>query len=151
MNKYWPCCAHRREAVPGRLDGESCLNCRLVAGIGNIYANESLFRARISPRRAANRLTATEVRRLWSAIRQVLAEAIARGSTVPLNFGGGKTKGLFYLGPAPDGRDFRLERLWVYGRAGEPCRRCGRPVKRMVQGARSTFYCPRCQGAGKSV
>ncbi len=135
-----------RQAIKIRL-----LDQTLVAGIGNIYASESLFRARISPRRAANRLTATEVRRLWRAIRQVLAEAIARGSTVPLNFRGGKAKGLFYLGPAADGRDFSPERLWVYDRAGQPCRRCGRPVKRMVQGARSTFYCPACQGAAKSV
>src|ERR1700690_2071055 len=67
------------------------LDQTLVAGIGNIYASEALFRARISPRLPARRLTVLQVARLWRAIRQVLAEAIKCGSTVPLNFGGTKT------------------------------------------------------------
>jgi formamidopyrimidine-DNA glycosylase len=119
----------------------------LVAGVGNIYASEALFRARIAPQRAANRLTLAQVHRLWRAIRVVLAEAIARGSTVPLNFGAGRTDGLFYFGSATGAPDFHAERLRVYDRAGQPCLNCHRPIKRIVQAARSTFYCPHCQKA----
>ena len=118
------------------------LDQRLVAGIGNIYASEALFRARISPRLAANRLTAAQVGRLARAIRQVLTEAIAWGSTVPVTFSGGKR--IFYFEQGPEAEVFHPERLWVYDRAGQPCPTCGGPIKRIVQGARSTFYCPRC-------
>jgi len=121
------------------------LDQTFVAGIGNIYASEALFRARLSPRLAANRLTATQVKRLWRAVRGVLAEAIAGGSTVPLNFGAGKTDGLFYFGRAPGAPDFYEERLRVYDRAGKPCPDCRRPIQRITQAARSTFYCPHCQ------
>ncbi len=123
------------------------LDQTLVAGIGNIYASETLFRARLLPRLAANRLTAAQVKRLWRAIRGVLAEAIAGGSTVPLNFGAGKTDGHFYFGRAPGAPDFYAERLRVYDRAGKPCPRCRRPIRRIMQAARSTFYCPHCQKA----
>jgi formamidopyrimidine-DNA glycosylase len=123
------------------------LDQALVAGIGNIYASEALFRARLSPKLAANRLTLAQAKRLWRAIRGVLAEAIAGGSTVPLNFGAGKTGGFFYFGRAPRAPDFYEERLRVYDRAGRPCPDCRRPVQRIVQAARSTFYCPHCQRA----
>jgi formamidopyrimidine-DNA glycosylase len=123
------------------------LDQTLVAGIGNIYASEALFRARISPKLAAGRLTFAQVRRLWRAIRAVLKEAIARGSTVPLNFGAGQTDGLFYFGSAVGAPDFYTERLRVYDRAGQPCLNCRHPIKRIVQAARSTFYCPHCQKA----
>ena len=79
------------------------------------------------------------------AIRAVLAEAITGGSTVPLNFGGGKSDGHFYFGRAPGTPDFYAERLRVYDRAGKPCVNCGSPIKRLVQAARSTFFCARCQ------
>jgi len=121
------------------------LDQQLVAGIGNIYASESLFRARLSPRLAANQLTGLQVQRLCRAIRGVLAEAIAGGSTVPLNFGGGKTDGHFYFGRAPGAPDFYAERLRVYDRAGKPCLVCRHPIRRIIQAARSTFYCPHCQ------
>jgi formamidopyrimidine-DNA glycosylase len=122
------------------------LDQSLVAGIGNIYASEALFRARISPRLAANRLTFAQIERLRRAIREVLVAAIAGGSTVPLNFSGdGRRDGLFYFGRAPGTQDFYEERLRVYDRAGKPCGRCGHPIKRIVQSARSTFYCPHCQ------
>ena len=75
------------------------LDQTLVAGIGNIYASEALFRARISPRLPARRLTGSQVARLWRAIRKVLAEAIACGSTVPLNFGGSRTDGFVLFWP----------------------------------------------------
>ena len=120
------------------------LDQSLVAGVGNIYASEALYRAGISPRRAARRLTAAEVARLHAAIRQVLGDAIQCGSTIPLNFGGGKSDGLFYYGSATTG-EFYTERLLVYDRQGQPCVRCGTPIRRIVQAARSTFFCPTCQ------
>ena len=118
-----------------------------MAGIGNIYASEALFRARLSPRVPACRLTAVQVARLWRAIRQVLREAIRCGSTVPLNFGGSRSDGLFYFGRAPGAPDYYAERLRVYDRAGRPCPNCGGPIQRIIQAGRSTFYCPRCQKA----
>lgn len=122
------------------------LDQSLVAGIGNIYASEALFRARVSPRRAARKLKADQVRRLRKTIRRVLAEAIAWGSTVPLNLRGDEERdGLFYFGRDPEAPDYYTERLRVYDREGKPCSRCGGAIKRIVQGARSTFYCPRCQ------
>jgi formamidopyrimidine-DNA glycosylase len=122
------------------------LDQTVVAGIGNIYASEALFRARISPRLPARRLKPEQIARLWSAIRRTLAEAIRWGSTVPLNYSGaGERDGLFYYGRTVETPDFYEERLLVYDRAGQPCRNCGRPIKRFVQAARSTFYCPNCQ------
>jgi formamidopyrimidine-DNA glycosylase len=129
-----------RQAVKVKLLDQS-----LVAGVGNIYASEALFRARLSPKRAANRLTFVQVKKLRRAIRDVLSEAVAGGSTVPLNFGAGKSDGLFYFGRAPGTPDFYEERLLVYDRAGKPCVNCRHPIKRIVQGARSTFFCPHCQ------
>jgi formamidopyrimidine-DNA glycosylase len=121
------------------------LDQSLVAGVGNIYASEVLFRAGISPRRSANRLTSVQVRKLWQAVRDVLAEAIKCGSTIPLDFSAGKSDGLFYFGRAAGTTDFYAERLQVYDRAEQPCVNCQMPIRRIVQAARSTFYCPRCQ------
>ena len=121
------------------------LDQSLVAGIGNIYASEALFRAGISPRLAANRLTPAQVKKLWQTTREVLSAAIAGGSTMPLNFGAGKTDGLFYYGSATGAENYVTERLLVYDRHGKPCLKCATPVKRIVQAARSTFFCPRCQ------
>ncbi|MCX6895334.1 MAG: bifunctional DNA-formamidopyrimidine glycosylase/DNA-(apurinic or apyrimidinic site) lyase [Verrucomicrobia bacterium] len=122
------------------------LDQSLVAGVGNIYASEALFRAGISPRRSARRLKPEQVRRLWRAVRRVLAEAIACGSTIPLNHGAavGRDR-LFYFGRAANAVDYYAERLRVYDRDGEPCVRCGAAIKRITQAARSTFYCPHCQ------
>jgi formamidopyrimidine-DNA glycosylase len=121
------------------------LDQSLIAGVGNIYASEALFRAGISPRRAATKITRPEAARLLAAIREVLTEAVDCGSTVPLNFTAGKTDGLFYFGRAADAIDYYEERLRVYDRAGKPCWNCGEPIKRIVQAARSTFFCPACQ------
>jgi formamidopyrimidine-DNA glycosylase len=121
------------------------LDQSLVAGVGNIYASEALFRAGISPKRAANRLTFAQVKKLCRTIREVLSRAIAGGSTVQLNFTGGKSDGLFYFGRAAGTPDYYEERLQVYDRAGKPCIQCGSPIKRIVQAARSTFFCGRCQ------
>jgi len=128
------------------------LDQSLVAGIGNIYASEALYRAGISPRIAARRLAGDQVRALHSAIREVLGEAIARGSTAPLDFVSGRD-GLFYFGGAGERLDSSnySERLRVYDRAGEPCYVCGTAIRRIVQAARSTFFCPRCQGLRKNL
>jgi formamidopyrimidine-DNA glycosylase len=124
------------------------LDQSLVAGIGNIYASEALFRARLAPALPARELTRLQAARLWRAIRKVLHEAIKCGATVPLNYAGtGQRDGLFYFGRAPGAPDFYEERLRVYDRAGRPCTRCGSPIARQVQAARSTYYCPQCQNS----
>jgi formamidopyrimidine-DNA glycosylase len=124
------------------------LDQSLLAGVGNIYASEALFRAGIAPTLPAWRLSKAQVGALRRALRAVLREAIACGSTVPLNYSGqGKRDGLFYFGRAPGAPDNYEERLRVYDRAGRPCVKCGTPIQRRVQAARSTFYCPRCQRA----
>jgi formamidopyrimidine-DNA glycosylase len=106
---------------------------RLV-GLGNIYASEILFAARLDPRRRAGTLGPAETRRLWRATRRVLARAIACRGTTFSDFGdaGGRPGGF-------------QRRLAVYGREHEACRRCGRPVRRIVQQGRSTFCCTSCQ------
>jgi len=135
--------ALQRSAQPIKV---KLLDQQLVAGIGNIYASEALFRAGISPRLAARRVKPPQIERLWRAIRETLRDAIQRGSTIPLDYAGvGLRDGLFYFGSAADAEKFYEERLQVYDRAGKPCAQCGRAIKRIVQGARSTFYCPKCQ------
>jgi formamidopyrimidine-DNA glycosylase len=122
------------------------LDQSLVAGLGNIYASEALFRAGISPRLAANRLTGKLIARLWQAIRETLEQAIEFGSTVPLDYAGGVPRTeLFYYGHQPEDPSQREERLRVYDRENQPCWTCGSRIKRMVQAARSTFYCSKCQ------
>ena len=122
------------------------LDQSLVAGVGNIYASEALFCARISPALLARSLTQAQVRRLRVAVRRVLREAIQGGSTVPLDYPGrGERDGLFYFGRVADVPDYYTERLRVYDREGRPCVRCGALVKRLLQAGRSTFYCPRFQ------
>ena len=122
------------------------LDQSLLAGIGNIYASEALFLAGVAPTRPARTLTGVQIRRLWRSIRAVLREAIARGSTVPLSFSGeGASDGLFYFGRAAGAPDYYEERLQVYDRENRACPECGTAIRRLVQAARSTFYCPRCQ------
>jgi hypothetical protein len=109
------------------------MNQEFLAGVGNIYADESLWRARLHPLRSAPSLRRDDQKRLYDAIRSVLAEAVAfRGSSID-----------DYT--APDGDGAMQERLQVYQRAGEPCPRCGRPVHRIILGARSTHFCSWCQ------
>ena len=110
------------------------LDQRTVAGVGNIYADEALWRARIHPLREAAGLDAAEVRALHRAIRKALEVGIARqGSTLS-----------DYRQPngEPGGMQDEFK---VYGRAGEPCPRCGTPIERIVVGGRGTSYCPTCQ------
>lgn len=106
-----------------------------VLGLGNIYAVEALFLAGINPMKPANRLSKPRARKLYQAIRQVLHEAIDAGSTLQIDLADGNGN---YFGTT--------ERFWrVYEREGEPCVNCGRRIKRIVHGGRSTYYCPRCQ------
>lgn len=118
-----------------------------VCGVGNIYASEALHLAKISPLAPACSLSPKQVHCLYRSIRSVLREAIATGSTVPLNFSGeGARDGLFYYGSTPETPASYTERLRVYDRAGALCLQgCGARIKRVVQAARSTFFCPRCQ------
>src|SRR5581483_1928858 len=133
----------RRSSQPIKV---KLLDQSLVAGVGNIYASEALFRAGISPRLAARRLKGDQVARLWRAIREVLDHAITVGSTLPLDFSGtGSRDGIFYYGAAAENSDFYQERLVVYDRHRQPCTTCRTPIRRIVQAARSTFFCPRCQ------
>ncbi len=110
------------------------LNQRFMAGIGNIYADEALFAARIHPERKADTLTASEIERLYHAIRRVLAQGIRnRGTTFS-----------DYLDA--EGREGRnQEYLRVFRRTGQPCPRCGTPIERTVVGGRGTYFCPKCQ------
>jgi len=135
--------ALRRSGQPLKV---KLLDQSVIAGLGNIYASETLFRARLSPRRRANQLSPEQAQRLWRSLRQVLREAIARGSTVRLHWGPGNGQdSLFYYGAAEAESDYDRESLRVYDRAGQPCFRCGAAIRRIVQGSRSTYYCPRCQ------
>jgi len=110
------------------------LDQRRIAGLGNIYASEVLFRARIDPRRRAGALDAAEWARVASEIPAVLEESIARMGTTF------STYRTIWNEPGQYG-----EELLVYDRAGEPCRNCGNPLRRIVQNGRSTFFCPNCQ------
>lgn len=106
----------------------------IVVGVGNIYASESLFRAGIRPTTPAGRISRERYDRLAVAVRETLAEAIARGGSTLRDF------------VSSDGSSgyFQLDCL-VYDRTGEPCRVCGTPIRQIVQGQRSTFFCPHCQ------
>jgi formamidopyrimidine-DNA glycosylase len=107
---------------------------RVVVGVGNIYASEALFRAGIHPRRAAGRVSPLRLGRLVEAVRDVLGEAIRQGGTTLRDY------------VSADGSPgYFRQKLYVYERSGEPCRRCGAPVRHIVQGQRSTYFCPACQ------
>jgi formamidopyrimidine-DNA glycosylase len=109
------------------------LDQSFVAGVGNIYADEALWRSRLHPLRTVGTLRVPDERHLYDAVRGVLGEAVERrGSSID-----------DYT--APDGDGSMQDVLDVYQRTGEPCRRCGRPVKRIVVGARSTHFCSWCQ------
>jgi formamidopyrimidine-DNA glycosylase len=106
-----------------------------ILGLGNIYASEALFLARISPFKSADSLSRKRALVLYEAIRDVLREAIDAGSTLKIDIE--DRRGSYF------GSD---ERFWrVYEREGEPCVNCGTKIRRAVQGGRSTYYCPRCQ------
>jgi len=109
-----------------------------VVGVGNIYASESLFRARIHPQRSAKSLTKAECARLVTEIKNTLSDALAAGGSSLRDFFG-----------ADGNPGYFQQQYFVYGRAndksGEPCLVCGAPIKMIRQGQRSTFYCGKCQ------
>lgn len=110
------------------------MDATAVVGVGNIYASEALWRARVHPKRSVARISAATWQRLADAVRDVLADAIEQGGTTLNDFADGEgNAGYFQVS------------LDVYDREGEPCRRCGRILKRIVQSNRSTYYCPGCQ------
>ncbi len=122
-------CANRN--TPIKL---AIMDARVVVGVGNIYASESLFRAGIRPATKASRVTKPRLARLVTAIREVLAESIEAGGTTLRDF------------LKSDGSPgYFKQRLFVYGRPGEPCRVCATPIRQAVLGQRSTFWCPLCQ------
>ncbi|HEX6015129.1 MAG TPA: bifunctional DNA-formamidopyrimidine glycosylase/DNA-(apurinic or apyrimidinic site) lyase [Geminicoccaceae bacterium] len=130
-------------ALAGALAGRrtalklALMDQRLVVGVGNIYASESLFRARLSPLRPAGSLGPRQAQRLARAVGAVLREAIGAGGSSLRDY------------VQADGELGNFQRdFCVYGRAGAPCTACGRPVERVVQGARATFWCPACQRGG---
>ncbi len=110
------------------------MNSHIVAGVGNIYASESLFRSGIHPLRAAGRISQKRMHDLAQQIRAVLTEAIRLGGTTLRDFYGGDGKPGYFK-----------TRLMVYDRAGMPCRLCGEPIRQAVIGQRSTYYCVGCQ------
>ncbi len=119
----------RRLAIKAAL-----LNQNILAGVGNIYADESLFRAGIRPQRRVNRVTRAELEQLRRALRQVLTHAIRLGGSSVSNYVDANGQPGF----------FQLEH-YVYQRTGKPCRRCQTPIRRMVLAGRGTHYCPNCQ------
>lgn len=112
------------------------LDQHFLAGIGNIYADEILFRARVRPYRKGGKLSSAEVSRLRSAVRPLLELGLSHGGT--------SLDDLAYLRPDGSPGEFG-RRLRVYGREGEPCHRCGGIIARRVIAQRSAFYCPGCQ------
>ncbi len=121
----------RRRKTPIK---SALLNQKLLSGVGNIYADESLFRAAVRPRRRAASLTNAELRKLHAAVQEVLHEAIKLGGSSVSDY------------VDAEGREgfFQLQHR-VYGREGEPCLVCGTPIKRVIIAGRSSHYCPRCQ------
>ncbi|HWG76429.1 MAG TPA: bifunctional DNA-formamidopyrimidine glycosylase/DNA-(apurinic or apyrimidinic site) lyase [Steroidobacteraceae bacterium] len=110
------------------------MNSRLVTGVGNIYASEALFRARIHPRRRAGRLSERDCARLLRAVRAALVAAIRAGGTTLRD----------YVGTDGNPGAFR-QKLYVYERDGKRCRRCGTLIRLITQGQRSSYFCPQCQ------
>ena len=121
----------RRRAVAIK---QLIMNSQLVVGVGNIYASEALFRAGISPRRAARRITKAEAQKLSRAIKAVLKGAIIIGGTTLRDYVN-----------ADGAPGYFSQKLFVYERAGERCRVCKAPVKQFTQGQRSTYWCAVCQ------
>jgi len=126
---------------PGELEpylasrvGEELLNQRVFAGVGNIYADEALWWARIHPHRPAASLEPAELRSLLCGVRMSLRHGIARQGATLRNYRGA------------DGRSGSMQREFrVYGRASEPCTRCEAPIEKTRAGCRGTWYCPGCQ------
>jgi formamidopyrimidine-DNA glycosylase len=126
---FWCSTRGRRKPVKNFL-----MDTRALAGVGNIYACEALYRAGIHPRRAVGRIAREGWRRIVKQVRAVLGEAIEAGGTTLRDFYNAEEEAGYFA-----------VRLRVYDREGRPCRRCRAPVRRIVQAGRSTFFCARCQ------
>ena len=128
--------AYLAQAVRGRKQPikSFLLDQRRIAGLGNIYADESLFLAGIHPRREAGSLTQAECKKLAEAIQRVLRDGLADGGTTFRNYRNGE-----------GGYGHHQEHLCVYHRAGKPCPTCGRPIEKITIGGRGTHFCPHCQ------
>ncbi len=123
--------ALRNKSIPVKV---AVMDAKVVVGVGNIYASESLFRAGIHPALPANKLTKPKAQKLVTAIKEVLAESITQGGTTLRDF------------LKSDGQPgYFAQRLFVYGRKGEACRVCGGMISHKVMGQRATFWCARCQ------
>ena len=124
------------QATRGRsISIKQCImDSKVVVGVGNIYANEALFRAGIRPKLAAGKLSQLRCAKLVDEIRATLQEAI--------KLGGSSLRDFVNTSGQPG---YFQQHYWVYGRNGEPCRRCGTIIKHIRQGQRSSFYCPACQ------
>lgn len=124
-------CALRNKSIALKT---AIMDAKIVVGVGNIYASESLFRARIHPSIPAYKLSKPRAARLVNAIKEVLAESIRQGGTTLRDF------------VNSDGQPgYFRQRLYVYSRTSEPCRVCATPVSQLIHGQRSTFYCKVCQ------
>jgi endonuclease-8 len=129
----------RVRARPQATAAEVLLNQRIAAGIGNVYKSETLFLCGIHPFRAAAVLTDAQLEHLYTTARKLMQANVADGSSAAI---------ITYTGfRRTTHRSSEGERLWVYGRRGEPCRNCGTPIEYARRGldARSTYWCPRCQ------
>lgn len=115
------------------------MDSKVVVGVGNIYANESLFSAGLHPIMAAGQLTRTQSQRWAQAIQEILRHAITRGGTTLRDFVGGDGKPGYFA-----------QELKVYGRAGEPCVQCGKKLEELRLGQRASVFCPRCQKLPKT-
>jgi formamidopyrimidine-DNA glycosylase len=113
---------------------ETLMNSRVVAGVGNIYANEALFRARIHPRTPAGRISLRRYSVLVPSVQETLREAIEAGGS-----------SLRDWRHADGSLGYFQQRYFVYGREGDACRNCGSAIRAIRQGQRATYYCPRCQ------
>ncbi len=133
---FTPTALAERLAGSRRAIKAALLDQRVIAGLGNIYADEALFRAGIHPLRSAGSLTGAEIRRLRDGIQGALTTGIAHGGTTF-----GRHRDLY------DEAGSNLEHVEVYRRTGQPCVRCGTPIERVTVTQRGTHYCPRCQPA----
>jgi len=122
-------CASRKAAIKLVI-----MDAKVVVGVGNIYASEALFRAGILPKTTANKLTLPRLKKLTASIKEVLTDSIEQGGTTLRDF----------LHSEGEPGYFR-QQLFVYDRKGEPCLKCGTPIRHQVLGQRSTYWCPKCQ------
>ncbi len=127
--RLWHKSRGRKQAVKAFI-----MDGKVVVGVGNIYASESLYLAGINPKTPAGRISHERYDRLAAAIKQVLTEAIKQGGTTLRDFVGGDGKPGYFA-----------QQLNVYGREGEPCHQCGTAIRSIRQGQRATYYCPHCQ------